>query len=523
MRKHITELSGLVNGHLLLDFQKAAYAQLELELDGRTQDLAEVVIAEYAKDDQVVHVPGWRTFKINDIRLSPDQKLYRFHIPEHRGAYGAIPHIETPPEFGGEIAVFRYVEINHYYGPAKVRRIEFYNDAPEDAAHFESSDKKLNQIWEFCKYSLLATSIFPCYVDGERERMPYEGDTYITQLGHFCCGADYSIAEHTIDHFMANGKHTWPTEWLLLTPLLARDYWLYSGNQKALERWMPELPAKTLPHLLREDGLLVPKGKIRDIIDWPEEDRDNYEFGETNFVPNAYRYEALKTLSEMAENNNYNIESKQLMSIVRRTMFKNGLFVDNPDSAHTSLHTALFALRFGLLKPAEIPAHQAILRERGMACSVYAAQFLLESCFMTGLDDLGIQLLTNDGPRSWFNMMREGSTISMEAWGEFDKPHQDWSHPWGAAPANIIPRFVVGVRPTAPGFVRFVVKPSPAAPERFVFRQPTPWGAIEIRKDSTDLKVSLSGTERQLHQEAPGEFAVSPGSQPPLSDTILAR
>ena len=171
MRKHITELSGLVNGHLLLDFQKAAYAQLELELDGRTQDLAEVVIAEYAKDDQVVHVPGWRTFKINDIRLSPDQKLYRFHIPEHRGAYGAFPHIETPPEFGGEIAVFRYVEINHYYGPAKVRRIEFYNDAPEDAAHFESSDKKLNQIWEFCKYSLLATSIFPCYVDGERERM----------------------------------------------------------------------------------------------------------------------------------------------------------------------------------------------------------------------------------------------------------------------------------------------------------------------------------------------------------------
>ena len=505
MRKHVSELTGQVDGHLLFDFQKAAYAQLELELDGRTQDLAEIVISEYAEDGHVVHTSGWRTFKIDNIRLRPDLRTYRFHIPTHQCAYGAFPHIDTPEEFGGEVAVFRYVEINHYYGPAKVRRIEIYNDVSADAAHFESSDERLNQLWEFCKYSILATSIFPCYVDGERERMPYEGDAYITQLSHFCCGNDYSIAERTIDHFMANGKFTWPTEWHLLTPMLARDYSLYSGNRNALERWKECLYAKTLPNMLDKDGLLVPQGIVHDIVDWPETDRDGYEFGTTNFVPNAYRHGALKILAELTKNNNYLIESENIKSILRATMLKNGLFVDNPDSTHTSLHTALFALRFNLVEPNEIPAHLAILRKRGMACSVYAAQFLLEACFQNGLDDLGMQLLLSDGPHSWFNMMREGSTITMESWGEEDKPFQDWSHPWGSAPANIIPRFVVGIRPTAPGFSRFVVKPSPAAPKCFTFRQPTPWGSIEIRKDADKLSVTATGAD--MRSTADGEYS----------------
>ena len=507
MRKHVTELSGLVDGHLLFDFQKAAYAQVEVELDGSAQDLAEIILAEYAENGQVVHVPGWRTFKIDNIRLKPGIHTYRVNIPAHRGAYGAFLHIDAPAECGGEIAVFRYVEINHYYGPAKVRRIEFFNDAPEDAAHFESSNDKLNQVWEFCKYSILATSIFPYYLDGERERKPYEGDAYITELAHFCCGADYSIAEQTIDFFMANGDDTWPTEWFLVTPLLAKYAFLYGGNKKAINRWIPGLYDKTLPAMLRPDGLLMPhQGRVNDIIDWPEPDRDGYEFGDTNFVPNAYRHGALKVLAELTGEQRYSSEAATLRDKLRSTMLKDGRFVDNPASSHTSLHTALFALRFGLADSAELAAHQEILRAKGMACSVYCAQFLLETCFQQDLDELGVKLLTSDGPRSWFNMMREGSTISMESWGEEDKPFQDWSHPWGAAPANIIPRFVAGVRPIAPGFARFVVKPSKAAPEHFFSRQPTPWGAIEVRKDGDALSVTAVNTNGFIRATAPGEY-----------------
>lgn len=508
MRKKISEQSvEYVDGYAFFDFQKACYGQVEVELDGCARDLVEIVLGEYAENGGIVHKPGWRTFKIDDFRISPEQKVYRMNIPTHRGAYGALPHIETPEEFGGEVAVFRYVEINHYYGPAKVRRIEFYNDAPEDAAHFQSSDMKLDKIWEFCKHSLLATSIFPCYVDGERERMPYEGDAYIAELGHYCCGADYSIAERTIDYFMANGDRTWPTEWILLTPQLAYYFYLYSGNRDALDRWLSMLPEKVLPHFFRENGLLCPKPPVRDIVDWPEKSRDGYEFGEANFVPNAYCHGSLRILAQLTGDQGFDRKADMLKARLRESMLKNGVFVDNPDSCHTSLHTAMFALRFGLVDgEAEVASCSEIIRKKGMACSVYAAQFLLETCFGAGLDDLGMEFLTSDGLRSWFNMLRCGSTITMEAWDESEKPHQDWSHPWGAAPANIIPRHVVGLRPVAPGFSRFVVKPSPASPQEFFLRQPTPFGAIEVQKKGEKVEVSLKGDGRRLVETSPGEW-----------------
>lgn len=514
MRKHITEKSGYVNGHLLLDFGKSCYAQLELDFNGIAQDLAEVIVADYAENDCAVHRTGWPTFKIDYIRVRPEQKTYRFNIPMHTCAYAAFPHVDTPASFGGEVAIFRYVEINHYYGPVTARRIEFFNDAAEDAAQFESDDEKLNKVWDFCKYSILALNIFPCFVDGERERMPYEGDAYITQLSHFCCTSEYATAKQTIDHFMVSGDKTWPTEWLLHTPLLAQGYQLYSGDSAPLKEWLKILPQRTLPHMFNADGLLVPTGHVRDIIDWPEGDRDNYELadntkGKANFVPNAYCCGALKVMAELTGDDSYIKKAEELKANLRRRMMKNGLFVDNEDSSHTSLHTAMFALRFGLTDtPEETAAHQAIIRERGLVCSVYGVQFLLESCFVGGLDELGMAFLTNDGPRSWFNMMREGATTTMESWGENDKPFQDWSHPWGTAAANIIPRFVAGVRPTAPGFERFVVKPSPAAPKRFFLRHPTPFGAILVHKNGDQLEVELTGTSKKLNQTAPGEFQI---------------
>ena len=150
----------------------------------------------------------------------------------------------------------------------------------------------------------------------------------------------------------------------------------------------------------------------------------------------------------------------------------------------------------------------ALLREKGMACSVYVAQFLLESCFAGGLDELGVSLMTSRGKCSWLHMMEQGATVTMEAWDNQRKPNQDWSHPWGAAPGNIIPRHVVGVRPLAPGFLRFQVKPSPAAPRSLVFRQPTPFGAILVQKEGDALAVSLRETERKLRETAPGEYLV---------------
>jgi hypothetical protein len=90
---------------------------------------------------------------------------------------------------------------------------------------------------------------------------------------------------------------------------------------------------------------------------------------------------------------------------------------------------------------------------------VYGAQYLLEALFEAGLEDDALALMTRDDMRSWLNMLEAGSTITAEAWDIRLKPNEDWNHAWGAVPANIVPRYVLGVRPLEAGFGTLLVRP----------------------------------------------------------------
>jgi hypothetical protein len=77
-------------------------------------------------------------------------------------------------------------------------------------------------------------------------------------------------------------------------------------------------------------------------------------------------------------------------------------------------------------------------------------------------------------------MMRSGSTITLEAWDSRTKPNLDWNHAWGAAPANILPRYVLGVRPYTPGFGKILIRPQPGSLEAVQGIVPTVRGAVSV-------------------------------------------
>jgi hypothetical protein len=79
------------------------------------------------------------------------------------------------PNYIGEVYPFRYLEIKNYKGnlnPKQVVRTMVNYTFDENASNFSSSNEVLNEIWEFCKYSMKATSFCGYYVDGDRERIP---------------------------------------------------------------------------------------------------------------------------------------------------------------------------------------------------------------------------------------------------------------------------------------------------------------------------------------------------------------
>lgn len=505
MRKEIQEMTADVNVHHCFDFKQTAFSTLEIELDGNFAENTEIVIGEIARDGAIVHEPGFTTFIQWVMKLKNGHHIYRFPIPEWIPAYEGFPHCNTPAEADGEVAPFRYVEINRYYGKATVRRTAWFGDGDDTAASFVCSDPVLNKIWDFCKYSIKATSLFNCYIDGERERMPYEADAYINQLSHFVCDKEYTIARNTIDHFIRHANYTWPTEWLLLTPLLVEDYLMYSGDRDSFQRWLPELDSKLLARFMNKDHLLAPAqfeqtfdpspehfhARIRDIVDWPLPERNGYDLGEVNFVPNALLVLSLQAMYRLTNDISYLRRAKELKHAIRQKFLLDGRFVDSVGSTHTALHTAVMAIYAGLAEGDEIRHHKDMIVERDMACSVYFAQYLLDCCFANGLTDHALKLITGASPRSWQNMLRKGATITRETWGYERYTCQDWNHAWGTAPANVITRRICGIRPTVPGFERFTIDPHPGELTGFRCVQPTIHGPIELEYDhQTGYKLS---------------------------------
>jgi hypothetical protein len=430
------------------------------------------------------------------------------------------PAIVMPDEVG-EVTPFRYCEIENRTSLTTCKSVEqvavnYYWDDVESS--FTSSDTILNQVWDLCKYSIKATSFCGVYVDGDRERIPYEADAYINQLGHYCTDREYSMARYSHEYLMVNP--TWPTEWIMHSVLMAfTDYW-YTGDTRSLEKYYIDLKNKTLIALERQDGLISTqtgllneavlsnihiKGPIRDIVDWPLVERDGNEMPKVNTVVNAFHYESLKLMAMIAKalgkgNDElfYKSRAEQVKVAINRQLFdrdKNH-YLDGEGSAHASLHANVFPLAFGLA-PDTLAAEVAkYIVSKGMVCSVYAAQFLLESLYAAGEDKAALDLMRATGDRSWYNMIKSGSTITLEAWDAKFKPNLDWNHAWGAVPANMVTRGLWGILPLAPGFGVAQIKPQTGGLTASKIKAPTIRGAIncEFKTDNRthfDLQVSI--------------------------------
>jgi len=89
-------------------------------------------------------------------------------------------------------------------------------------------------------------------------------------------------------------------------------------------------------------------------------------------------------------------------------------------------------------------------------------------------------------------MLTVGSTITLEAWDAKYKPNLDWNHAWGAAPANIIPRYVLGVRPASPGFGKAFIQPQPGSLTHVAGTVATIRGPIQVTVDSQPLTIAVT-------------------------------
>lgn len=470
----------------LADFGKAAFAGLTFRYQAAQEETLTLRLGEQLQDGRINTQPqGHIRFQEVNVSVSPGQDQYKVQLPPDERNTGQAA-VSLPDSFP-VLLPFRYAEITASKQPESLTQKAYFGYFEEDQSQFSSSDTILNQVWDLCKYSMKATSFAGIYVDGDRERIPYEADAYINQLSHYAVDWEYPIARRSIEYFMENP--TWPTEWQLHVALMFYEDYLYTGNTELIEKYYEELKHKTLMELAREDGLISsanatpefmkklgfkdPEVKMRDIVDWPpaqkdtgwelateEGERDGFVFTPINTVINALYFRNLEIMGEFArivgktgEAMEYELMAAKVKKAVTEKLMdpEKGIYLDGEGAGHSSLHANMMPLAFNMVPEEHLPSVVEFIKSRGMACSVYGSQYLMDGLYNAGEEDYALELMTATHDRSWWNMIAIGSTITLEAWDMKYKPNADWNHAWGAVPGNIVARKMWGILPKTPG------------------------------------------------------------------------
>jgi hypothetical protein len=198
-------------GRTFVDFGKAAFATLTFSASASRDGTPLTVYLGERRDGDAVHKePGTTNigFARVELSLGAGTHAYEVELPRHRARY---PHSQRLPERMPEVVPFRYAELVAARDDVEMSAIEqrrLFYPFDDEAASFDSSDERLNRVWELCRYTLKATPFLALYADGNRERMPYEADAHVQQLGHYAVDREYAIARYTNQFLIWNPS--WP-------------------------------------------------------------------------------------------------------------------------------------------------------------------------------------------------------------------------------------------------------------------------------------------------------------------------
>lgn len=488
------------DGSYFIDFGKAAFATLELKYSPQKEEELIIRIGEKLAENQIDRNPGG-TIRYQEVslRVTPDKSYYQIKLEADKRNTGQSA-VALPDSFP-VLMPFRYAEIEGAgtnFNPNETFQLAYFNYFVPVSSSFKSSDSILNQVWDLCKYTIKATTFAGYYVDGDRERIPYEADAYLNQLSHYAVDNEYAMARRTIEYFF-NNKPTWPTEWQMHVPMMIFQDYMYTGNTELIKKYYEQLKVKSLMSLEVEDGFISTKSPnmngefmlklgfpdstivLKDIVDWPPEstnfggvkgyqkgEQDQYVFKRINTVVNGFYYHNMRIMAKFAtllnktnEALDFELRAAKIKKSINEKLFdvQNGYYVDGIGTNHASLHANMILLAFDLVPDSRVKSVVRHIKSRGMACSVYGSQYLLEALYKAGEAQYALDLMSSTSDRSWYNMIRIGSTMTLEAWDMKYKTNSDWNHAWGATPANIIPRYMWGIQPILPGFKLVRIKP----------------------------------------------------------------
>ncbi len=366
---------------------------------------------------------------------------------------------------------FRYAEIIY---PDTVTVDEIYMSARHypftQRATYITENEKLKKILTLCS-DTVKYGTQEVFVDcPTREKGQYLGDVSIAARAQAVLTGDTVMMKKAIldfceSAFICKGLMAVSTaskmqeiaDYSLQLP--AQVAWVYALDKdiefvRQTEPYITDL-YRYMQRYENEDGLISGVVDKWNLVDWPDNLRDGYSFDLTrpignglHNVINAFWCGFLQAIDEI-----YSVLGMPETGKIERvkqafinTFYSNdsGLFCDAPDLSHSALHSNILPLLFdiGTSDKALSDRLAEFIRRKGLDCAgVYMAYFALAALISHGYRDIAEELATSD--KCWLNMIEQGATTALEAWGKEQKWNCSLFHPWAVAPAVV---FADGIR-----------------------------------------------------------------------------
>ena len=413
--------------------------------------------------------------------------------------------------------------------------------AASDDGNYSGLATPLERVWSLARYTMVTVGLDINTDSNTRQRDLCHIDAYITAMGQYAISNASGVQFATAMDALQVDSNIWASsaDFKAVTVQLIREVVLQRGDTglRLAAQYYQQLRDFTLGHFVSADahgGLLykpkdaqcgfvtpTPHGvscSVNDLIDWPTSQRDGYVDGPVSSVINAYAVGALNAMADIAQwlgraqdADTLSAQAAALAASMRAQLWDSrvGAFRDGLEgraASHAAVHGSIWSAAHGVFggnstkegARALVNYLQTQQPQGQLRCSCMGAYWLLRGLFRAGLTyapaaDLALLYLTGNSTTSWIAMMDKwGATTTMEAWSPSAKPNLSFSHPWCAAPAAIIPGFVVGVRPTAPRWANFTVRPQPGALLTMNARLPTPHGDIRVDFVQNTSTVTLA-------------------------------
>ena len=350
--------------------------------------------------------------------------------------YKALRYLEIIADEGVEISA--EILIRHY---------------PFENFDFKTKNTDLNSVLNLCKNTVLLGTQ-EVFVDcPTREKGQYLGDAFISGFAHYYLTKDCRLLKKAIENFadsinycgrfLAVAPCSYRQEiadYSLLFSDMVYKYYSLTNDKPFLEKMLftCEFINNYFSAFEDSDGLLINADRQWNLVDWPENARDGYEFADKHCVLNAYYINSVLNEERIKKALGIEFESKsQALINSFNNEFLNretGLYVDNSSGAHSSVHSNMLPLAFGISSEERIAEY---LIERGMKCSVFMSYFFLKALCKTKRKSEALSFILSKEKHSWLNMINEGATTLFEAWSKDEKWNTSLFHPWGAAPILI--------------------------------------------------------------------------------------